>query len=417
MVPARKNGASGVKGRWKSQSLVTAAAGRARASARTNHRARAASASAARGYPLSKGAGKSIHSSELFVTSATSSRGEATSSSSRDSLRVGPPRLALPSKGRMAEDTLGLLKACQLSVRKPNPRQYVAELPALPGLEVWFQRASDIVRRLEYGDVDVGFLGYDMFHEFSYGNDDLIIVHDALNYGQCHLALGVPTKGDFEDVHSIDDLKNMGWTKNNPLRVVTGYQNTAKAFFAENGLTDSVKFLAADGALEAAPYMGCADIILDLVSTGTTMRENNLKEINGGKVIESEGIMVASKKALKERPELLEMVKQILERLEAHLKAEDFFFVTTNIKAETESEIAKLMTENGIGGLEGPTVSKVFGRENNLFAASICVKRSDLHETIKVLRGMGGTGVLVSELTYIFDEEPWRWTELLKKLE
>lgn len=74
----------------------------------------------------------------------------------------------------------------------------------------------------------------------------------------------------------MDDLKNMGWTKEKPLRVVTGYQNTAKTFFKENGM-DNVLFLAADGALEAAPYMGCADIILDLVSTGTTLRENNLK--------------------------------------------------------------------------------------------------------------------------------------------
>ena len=140
----------------------------------------------------------------------------------------------------------------------------------------------------------------------------------------------------------------------------------------------------------------------------------------GGRVIESEGIMVASRRALKERPGLLEMVKQILERLEAHLKAEEFFLVTTNIRAESESEIAGQMLENGIGGLQGPTVSPVFSsglRSQRLYAASVCVRKKNLHDTIKSLRGMGGTGVLVSELTYIFDEEPWRWTELLKKLE
>ncbi|WZN63345.1 ATP phosphoribosyltransferase [Chloropicon roscoffensis] len=354
------------------------------------------------------------------VAKAKAASSPAESATSVGALRAGPPRLALPSKGRMAEDTLALLKSCQLGVRKPNPRQYVAEVPSLPGLEVWFQRASDIVRRLQYGDVDVGFLGYDMFHEFAHGNDDLIIVHDALRYGGCHLALGVPSKGDFAEVDSIDDLKSMGWSKDNPLKVVTGYHNTAKQFFEENGMSDQVTFLAADGALEAAPYMGCADIILDLVSTGTTLRENNLKEIVGGRVIESEGIMVASRRALKERPGLLEMVKQILERLEAHLKAEEFFLVTTNIRAESESEIAGQMLENGIGGLQGPTVSPVFSsglRSQRLYAASVCVRKKNLHDTIKSLRGMGGTGVLVSELTYIFDEEPWRWTELLKKLE
>ena len=67
----------------------------------------------------------------------------------------------------MAEDTLQLLRECQLSVYKPNPRQYVASIPQLPGVEVWFQRASDVVRKLSYGDVDLGIVGYDMFAEIS----------------------------------------------------------------------------------------------------------------------------------------------------------------------------------------------------------------------------------------------------------
>eukprot|EP00212_Chloropicon_laureae_P002292 CAMPEP_0197489412 /NCGR_PEP_ID=MMETSP1311-20131121/4214_1 /TAXON_ID=464262 /ORGANISM="Genus nov. species nov., Strain RCC856" /LENGTH=151 /DNA_ID=CAMNT_0043033723 /DNA_START=12 /DNA_END=467 /DNA_ORIENTATION=+ len=150
------------------------------------------------------------------------------------------------------------------------------------------------------------------------------------------------------------------------------------------------------------------------------MRENNLKEIVGGRVIESEGVMVASKRALKERPGLLEIVKEMLERVEAHLKASDYFLVTTNIRAQSEGEVAKLMLDKGLGGLQGPTVSSVYSsaiRSQNLFAASVVVRRKALHDTIKALRSIGGTGVLVSELTYIFDEEPWRWTELLKKLE
>ena len=69
------------------------------------------------------------------------------------------PRLAIPSKGRMAEDTLQLLRDCQLKVYKPNPRQYTATIPQLPGVEVWFQRASDVVRKLVYGDVDLGIVG------------------------------------------------------------------------------------------------------------------------------------------------------------------------------------------------------------------------------------------------------------------
>ena len=84
---------------------------------------------------------------------------------SRDSIRMG-----IPSKGRMAEDTMDLLADCQLKVRKINPRQYAAEIPNVPGMEVWFQRATDVVRKLIPGDVDIGIVGYDMLREI--GNED-----------------------------------------------------------------------------------------------------------------------------------------------------------------------------------------------------------------------------------------------------
>ncbi|PWA96888.1 ATP phosphoribosyltransferase 2, chloroplastic [Artemisia annua] len=152
-------------------------------------------------------------------------------------------RLGLPSKGRMAADTLDLLKDCQLSVRQLNPRQYVADIPQaslarfrakgdyvgndtvdirvcgvfnkkfllaysmkiamdcftrqmnalkinnLSNVEVWFQRPKDIVRKLVSGDLDLGIVGLDTLSEYGQGNEDLILVHDALAYGDCRLSL------------------------------------------------------------------------------------------------------------------------------------------------------------------------------------------------------------------------------------
>jgi ATP phosphoribosyltransferase len=100
-------------------------------------------------------------------------------------------RMALPSKGRMAEDTLALLQECELSVRKLNPRQYIADISELKNVEVWFQRASDVVRKLRSGDVDMGIVGYDMVREYGEDDEDLIIIHDALGFGECHLGIGV----------------------------------------------------------------------------------------------------------------------------------------------------------------------------------------------------------------------------------
>ena len=77
----------------------------------------------------------------------------------------------------------------------------------LPQLEVWFQRASDVVRKLVYGDVDLGIVGFDMLSELAHANPDLVVLHDALAFGKCHLGLGVPMQGRFADVHTINDLR------------------------------------------------------------------------------------------------------------------------------------------------------------------------------------------------------------------
>ena len=77
----------------------------------------------------------------------------------------------------------------------------------MPALEVWFQRASDVVRKLVYGDVDLGIVGYDMFNEVAGSNSDLIVLHEALSFGRCHLGLGVPMHGRFAEVYSLDDLR------------------------------------------------------------------------------------------------------------------------------------------------------------------------------------------------------------------
>jgi len=348
--------------------------------------------------------------------------------------------MGLPSKGRMAEDTVQLLRDCALSVTKPNPRQYVARIPQIPGLEVWFQRASDVVRKLRLGDVDLGIVGADMFAELADGDEDLVVVHGALGFGQCHLALGVPSTGRFARVESVDQLRAMGWSAEQPLRVVTGYHAVARRFFEQAGF-EHVALLTADGALEAAPAMGCADIILDLVSTGVTLKENNLREIEGGRIMESQGVLVASRSSLLQRPGLLGIVRELIERLDGHLKAEEFYSVIANMRGDTPEQVAAtLLAEEGLKGLQGPTISPVYSAapappvdgggggngngdgnggaasSSRFWAAVICVPKKRLYASVKTLQRLGGSGVLVQPMTYIFDEEPARWGELIAQL-
>lgn len=331
-------------------------------------------------------------------------------------------RLALPSKGRMAEDTLGLMKDCQLSVRKLNPRQYIADISELKNVEVWFQRASDVVRKLKTGDVDMGIVGYDMLREYGEDSEDLVIVHDALGFGECHLAIGIPTYGIFENINSLNELAAMPlWTEDRPLRVVTGYTYLGKKFLEKHGFKH-VQLSTADGALEAAPAMGTADAILDLVSSGTTLRENNLKEISGGAVLSSQGVFVANKKALLERKEVLDVAHEMLERFEAHLTALGQFTVVANMRGASAEEVAeRILNNTSYPGLQGPTVSPVYTNEGgtanvDYYAITICVPKPQLYHAVQQLRKAGGSGVLVSPLTYIFDEETPRYRQLLENL-
>ncbi|KAG0544208.1 hypothetical protein BDA96_02G255800 [Sorghum bicolor] len=240
-------------------------------------------------------------------------------------------RIGLPSKGRMAEQTLSLLKSCQLSVRQLNPRQYTADIPLIPNLEVWFQRPKDIVRKLQSGDLDLGIVGFDIVSEYGEGTEDLVVVHDALDFGHCRLSLAVPKEGIFENIITLEDLLKMPeWTEERPLRVVTGFGYLGDKFLREKGFKH-VRFLSADGALESYPPMGMADAIVDLVSSGTTLRENNLKEIDGGVVLQSQATLVASRKSLHKRKGVLEVTHELLERLEAHLRATAELMVSLHI--------------------------------------------------------------------------------------
>ncbi|TYI34019.1 hypothetical protein ES332_A04G174300v1 [Gossypium tomentosum] len=307
----------------------------------------------------------------------------------RDEIRFG-----LPSKGRMAGDTLDLLKDCQLSVKQVNPRQYVAQIPQLSNVEVWFQRPKDIVRKLLSGDLDLGIVGLDTVSEYGRGDEDLIFVHDALKYGDCRLSLAIPKYGIFENINSLKELAQMPrWTIDRPLRVATGFT-----------------------------YMGIADAILDLVSSGTTLRENNLKEIEGGVVLESQAVLVASRKALIQRKGALDITHEILERFEAHLRAADQFMVTANMRGSSAEEVAeRVLSQPSLSGLQGPTVSPVLCKRDGKVAADyyaivVCVPKKALYKSVQQLRAIGGSGVLISPLTYIFDEETPRWRELLSKL-
>jgi ATP phosphoribosyltransferase len=317
-------------------------------------------------------------------------------------------RLSLPSKGRLAEDTIAFLNACGLRIHKPNPRQYAASMPVLPGVTVLFQRPTDIVVGVRDGSVDFGITGLDVTQEYGGANGEILVLHEALGFGGCRLAVAVPES--WESVLTMADLVAYVADWPQPLRVATQFTNLASIFLQESGI-DDFKLVHSEGTLELAPAIGYADCIIDLVSSGQTLKDNRLRPLEDGVILRSQAALVANRAVLSERPEVLGIARTLLELAEAHLHAEDHVMVVANMRGESSADIAqRLLTQRVLGGLQGPTVSPVFGVDGqlNYHAVQIVVRRDALIEAIAELRAIGGSGVVVTPVTYIFEEEPDR---------
>jgi ATP phosphoribosyltransferase len=323
-------------------------------------------------------------------------------------------RIALPSKGILAENTLALLSDAGLGVYKTNPRQYMATIPALPGLTVLFQRAGDIAVSVHDGTVDFGITGWDMVAEKS-NNGDVLPLLQELGFGFCSLNVIVPNS--WEQICCMADLTTVQAELGRPLRVATKFPKVTKAFFEQHGLKD-VQFIAAEGTLEIAPTIGYTDFIVDLVSSGVTLRDNHLRVLDDGLILESQACLVANRAALQSRPDVLAVARQLIEFIVAHLRAVDNVAIFANMRGESPQAIGeKILAQKVVGGLQGPTISPIITRDgSSWYAVNIVVRKDQLAQAITELRSVGGSGVIVTPVTYIFEEEPAEYRQMLVAL-
>ncbi len=325
-------------------------------------------------------------------------------------------RLALPSKGRLAEESLEMLRRAGLQVYKPNPRQYRAEIPMLPGVVVLFQRPGDIVTSVRDGSVDFGITGWDVFAEGRGENGAVLPLLPELGFGRCTLNVIVPE--NWESAQKMSDLAAWGAASGRTLRVATKFPNLTCKFFESHGFSQ-IEMISAEGTLEIAPTIGYADIIVDLISTGTTLRDNRLKMIEDGQILSSQACLIANRSALKARPDTLAMARQLLEFIVAHLRAAENLSLFANIRGDSPESIANRMFEQEtIGGLQGPTISQVITRRaGGWYAVHLVVRKDRLPQAIAEIRAIGGSGVVVAPVTYIFEEEPQAYLAMLRALE
>lgn len=207
--------------------------------------------------------------------------------------------LAVPSKGRLEQDTRDAFEKFGLKIDRPGgARSYLGTIDALPEITVRFLSASEIARELISGKIDMGVTGEDLLHEAAETGINQVVIAKPLNFGQADVVVALPNS--WIDVTAMRDLADVAsdfrhrhgqW-----LRVATKYVNLTRRYFSAHGIAE-YRIVESLGATEAAPASGAAELIVDITSSGSTLEANALKVPEDGVILKSEANLVASKTA------------------------------------------------------------------------------------------------------------------------
>ena len=323
----------------------------------------------------------------------------------QDQNKNGLLRIALPSDGELYDSTLAFMRACGLTVSRPNSRRYTGTVPAIPGVEVLFQRTSDVASKVEEGSAELGVTGLDRVLEYRNDERKASVLIEDLEYGRCDFVLAVPNS--WLDVTSLSDLADLALEfrqEGKQLRIATKYPRLLRGYLYERGI-NYFTLVPASGAMEAAPAAGYADLIADVTATGTTLSENQLKQLDEGTILSSQSCLIANPVSLGASSDALALARSIVELMEGHLRAEPYYRVTANVRAASAEKVSStVLARPDLAGLRGPTVARVYNiAEQDWFNVSLLIKKDRLLEAVDHLRDCGAIDVAASQLSYLFD--------------
>ena len=283
-------------------------------------------------------------------------------------------RLGVPNKGRLNERTIELLTKAGIDLGEgPGRRLYVKAQNQ--DLEVMFVRAQDIPEFIAKGALDFGITGLDQLAESGYELTNLL----NLEFGYCHLAVAVPEESP---VRSIDDIPEGS-------RIATSFPNVTRRFFESKGKDVSV--IVVSGAAEIMPYIGVSDYIVDLVSTGSTLKMNRLVEI--GTLVDSQAAVLT----LKAEGDKGVQMQGIVESIRSVIVAEDKKYIMANVPRDKLDVIGDI-----VPGLDGPTILDIAG--NSAFVAVHAVVDSvKVYQVIADLKSIGAKGILTTQIERLVD--------------
>lgn len=206
-------------------------------------------------------------------------------------------KIAFPSKGRLRKDLEKLLRFKKFEfVEESNERNYMAKLANQNDILIYFMGAKEIVTQLDEGNIHLGITGDDLVQEKILDSEEKVTSELTLDFGKADLVVAVPKiwldVTTMADLDEISHVKRLNTSKR--LKVATKYINLTNRFFSKCGVTD-YRTVGSSGSTENAPFNGIADIIVDITSTGETLKANNLRILDDGLILKSSANIFKSK--------------------------------------------------------------------------------------------------------------------------
>ena len=273
-------------------------------------------------------------------------------------------RIAVQSKGRLFEETMALLQEADIKI--PSSKRILLVQSSNFPVEVLFLRDDDIPQSVANGIADLGIVGE---NEFVERNEDAEIVK-RLGFSKCRLSLAIP-----KDV----DYPGLSWFEGR--KIATSYPGILERFMEKNGINTDIHVIT--GSVEIAPGISLADAIFDIVSSGSTLVSNRLKEVEV--VMQSEALLIGNKNLSEEKKEIL---AELLFRIEAVKAAEDKKYVLMNVPTDKLSEIIEVLP-----GMKSPTVMPL--AQEGWSSVHTVLDQKCFWEIIGKLKAIGAEGILV----------------------
>lgn len=276
-------------------------------------------------------------------------------------------KIAIPNKGRLSEKIYDLLNRAGLNLDSKDDRE-LSVTTSDGKFSVIFVRTQDIPRFLDAKAADVGFTGLDIVEEEGVKVD----VVKQFSFGKCDMVVAVKEKDSYQNSKDLPEHFN----------IATSFPNIAKRYFEKIGKT--VNIIEISGAVEITPSLGLSDVVVDITSTGTTLKQNGLRVID--KILSSSTVLIARKNLSEEKAKKLD---SFLVAINSVLDAREKKYLMAHVPKNNLDKIKEILP-----GLSSPTLTTLYGDNENV-VIHVVINKNEVFESIEKLKTLGGKGILI----------------------